>query len=139
MSYYYLILSFHLIAIITWITSLVYMQRLIFLQVEKVNSKLLKEGYFVFESLAKPAFLLTIVFGVVLVVLNKGLLSSGFWIYVKFFFISLIIILHHLCKINLKELESNSFKTKKQNVIYHSFAPLVLVSIVAILTITKAF
>ncbi len=139
MKYYNLLLAFHLISIVTWISTIVYLQRLILLQVNTTQQLLITEGFFIYKRLANPAFSSTIVFGIVLIILNKSLLETGLWIYLKFFIISLIIIIHHLCKINLKQLERNQFTTKEQNVNYHSYAPLILVAVVTVLTITKPF
>ncbi len=139
MKYYTLLLAFHLISITVWISALIQMQRLIFLQAGSTSQQLLKEGFFIYKRLANPSLLLTIVLGVILISLNKNLLETGIWIYLKFFIISLLIIIHHLCKINFKQLEKNLLITKKQTINYHSYAPLVLLCIVILLTVTKPF
>lgn len=136
---YYFILSFHLIAIITWITSLFLIQRLVLLQARDKDNKVLEEGFLIYKKVANPAFLATFVFGIILISLNKALLSTGFWIYAKFFFISLIALLHHMCKTDLKNLQENRFSRKDKNIIYHSISPLILVAITAILVIVKPF
>lgn len=139
MKYYSVILSFHLISIIIWVSSLVYLQRLVLLQTNIKNKVLSDEAFFIYKRFANISFLTTVIFGCLLIVFNKSLLESGFWIYLKFFFISLIMIIHHLCKINLKQLENNIFVSSKKNIIWHSYAPHILVAIVTILTITKPF
>ncbi len=137
MLYYYLV-GFHLISVMVWISSLFYLQRIIMSQSNKSDIKIIDDGFFIYKKVANPAFLSTIFFGVILISLNKSLLSSGFWIYMKFFFISMIIIIHHLSKIRLKELRDLKNIDKKSDSI-HSFAPLVLVAFVVVLTLTKSF
>lgn len=139
MQYYYLILAFHLISVVLWISVIVYMQRLILLQAEGKNDKLQEEAFFIYKKIASPAFLGTVVFGILLVIFNKAILESGFWIYAKFFLISLIILMHHLSKINLMQIENNTLTTSKKQIGYHSYSPLILLSLVVILTIIKPF
>ena len=139
MGYYPYILSLHLISVITWVLLSVYIQRLIYFQVDTKNGALLKEAWFIYTRFANPAFLFTIVFGFILIISNKGILESGFWIYIKFFLISLIILIHHLGKIALKQLEKNEYRVSKKQVNIHSISPIILLSCVVILTITKPF
>ncbi len=139
MQFYYLLLSFHLIAVITWISSIVYLGRLIFLQVENKNTYLQKEAYFIYKKISMPAFICTISLGLILIFLNKTVLETGFWIYTKFFIISIIIMIHHLCKIYLNQIERNQFLKSKEYLKYFSFSSLILVAFVIVLTITKPF
>lgn len=139
MEYYSLILSLHLISIVVWITALSWVYRLIFIHNKHSQSHLKEEAFFVFPRLCTPAFIATIVFGTLLLVLNKALLETGFWIYIKFFVVSLIILLHHQCKIDLYTCNRNLLSKKSSTLAYHSYMPLVLFSVVAILTITKLF
>ena len=78
MKFYYLLLSFHLIAVITWISSIVYLGRLIFLQVENKNTYLQKEAYFIYKKISMPAFICTISLGLILIFLNKTVLKQDF-------------------------------------------------------------
>lgn len=139
MKFYYLLLSFHLIAVITWISTIVYIGRLIFLQVVNKNTNLQNEAYLIYKKISMPAFISTIFLGLVLLSLNKSLLESEFWIYIKFFLISLIIMIHHLCKIYLTQIEENRLLKSKEYLKYFSMFPLILVAIIMILTITKPF
>lgn len=73
------------------------MSKLILIQLNNKNIELLKEGDFIYKRIFLQAFISTISLGLILLILNKELLESGFWIYIKFLFVSLIIILHYLC------------------------------------------
>lgn len=139
MKFYYLLLSFHLIAVITWISTIVYIGRLIFLQVVNKNTNLQNEAYLIYKKISMPAFIATISFGIILLFLNKSLLETGFWIYIKFFLISLIIMIHHLCKIYLNQIEKDELKKSNQYLKYLSLSTLIFVALIIILTINKPF
>lgn len=139
MKFYYLLLSFHLIAVITWISTIVYIGRLIFLQVVNKNTNLQNEAYLIYKKISMPAFIATISFGIILLFLNKSLLETGFWIYIKFFLISLIITIHHLCKIYLNQIEKDELKKSNQYLKYLSLSTLIFVALIIILTINKPF
>ena len=139
MPFYTSILALHLISIITWISSLLYMQKLILLQSKQNNSTLEQETAHTYKYLANPAFLATIVFGSLLLILNKPLLQTGFWIYLKFFFISMIIIVHHLCKIYLNQLRKNELIQSKHFSYLYTNSALILFAFIALLTIIKPF
>lgn len=139
MKFYYLLLSFHLIAVITWISTIVYISRLIFLQVVNKNTNLQNEAYLIYKKISMPAFIATISFGIILLFLNKSLLETGFWIYIKFFLISLIIMIHHLCKIYLNQIEKDKLLKSKKYLKYLSLFPLIFAALIIILTINKPF
>lgn len=139
MKFYYLLLSFHLIAVITWISTIVYIGRLIFLQVVNKNTNLQNEAYLIYKKISMPAFIATISFGIILLFLNKSLLETGFWIYIKFFLISLIIMIHHLCKIYLNQIEKDELKKSNQYLKYLSLSTLIFAALIIILTINKPF
>ncbi|MGB5918526.1 CopD family protein [Arcobacter sp.] len=139
MNFYYLLLSFHLISVITWISTIVYIGRLIFLQLGNKNTILQEEAYLIYKKISMPAFIATIFFGIILLFLNKSLLETGFWIYIKFFLISLIIIVHHLCKIYLNQIEKDELKKSNHYLKYLSLSPLFFTAIIIILTINKPF
>ncbi|RZV18633.1 CopD family protein [Aliarcobacter butzleri] len=139
MAYYNFFVAFHLISLIVWITSTVYIFRLILLQIDKKNEFLLKEGFMIYNQISSFSFLFTICFGLILIFLNKSILETGIWIYIKFFLVSIIILIHHLSKIYLNKIDENTFTKDKKYIKYMSFFPLILMSLIILLTITKPF
>lgn len=143
MEYLEYIKSIHLISIIIWIIGLVYLLKVLYFHQAQlktnVNSqeKLIKEEVFVYRYVMSTSFLSAILFGCLLIVFNKSLLQTGMWIYIKFFFISILAIIHHLCKIYMIKLKDNNVETKDETynkLIIYSFLCL---SIVVLLTTTK--
>lgn len=139
MTYYNLFVSLHLISLIVWITSTVYIFRLILLQIYEKNKILLKEAFMIYNQISSFSFLFTICFGLILIFLNKSILKTGIWIYIKFFLVSIIILIHHLSKIYLNKIDKNIFTKDKKYIKYMSFFPLILMSLIILLTITKPF
>ncbi|MCT7908466.1 CopD family protein [Arcobacter lacus] len=139
MAYYNFFVAFHLISLIVWITSTVYIFRLILLQIDEKNEFLLKEGFIIYNQISSFSFLFTICFGLILIFLNKSILETGIWIYIKFFLVSIIILIHHLSKIYLNKIDRNTFTKDKKYIKYMSFFPLILMSLIILLTITKSF
>ena len=139
MAYYNFFVAFHLISLIVWITSTVYIFRLILLQIDEKNEFLLKEGFMIYNQISSFSFLFTICFGLILIFLNKSILETGIWIYIKFFLVSIIILIHHLSKIYLNKIDKNIFTKDKKYIKYMSFFPLILMSLIILLTIIKPF
>lgn len=139
MAYYNFFVAFHLISLIAWITSTVYIFRLILFQIDKKNEFLLKEAFIIYNQISSFSFLFTICFGLILIFLNKSILETGIWIYIKFFLVSIIILIHHLSKIYLNKIDKNIFTKDKKYIKYMSFLPLILMSLIILLTITKSF
>ena len=139
MAYYSAFLALHLISLIIWLCSLLVIYRLIVLQTKQACSMQLEEAFYMYKLFASPALSIAIILGTALLFLNKGILSTGFWIYIKFFLISMMIILHHQGKIYLQQIKNNTFEKSTYFISYHSYMPMVLVAIVAFLTITKLF
>lgn len=139
MAYYNFFVAFHLISLIVWITSTVYIFRLILLQIDEKNEFLLKEGFMIYNQISSFSFLFTICFGLILIFLNKSILETGIWIYIKFFLVSIIILIHHLSKIYLNKIDKNIFTKDKKYIKYMSFLPLILMSLIILLTIIKPF
>ncbi|MBF7065853.1 hypothetical protein D5R49_07095 [Arcobacter butzleri] len=105
----------------------------------KKNEFLLKEGFMIYNQISSFSFLFTICFGLILIFLNKSILETGIWIYIKFFLVSIIILIHHLSKIYLNKIDKNIFTKDKKYIKYMSFLPLILMSLIILLTITKPF
>ncbi|MEV9528197.1 CopD family protein [Aliarcobacter butzleri] len=139
MAYYNFFVAFHLISLIVWITSTVYIFRLILLQIDGKNEFLLKEGFMIYNQISSFSFLFTICFGLILIFLNNSILETGIWIYVKFFLVSIIISIHHLSKIYLNKIDRDTFTRDKKYIKYMSFFPFILMSLIILLTITKPF
>ena len=137
--HYYFLLSLHLISLFVWISSFFYLYRLNTVQINQNKKVFLEEAYFIYKRVANPSLLMVVIFGISLISLNKGLLASGAWIYIKLFLISLMILMHFNYKINLELIEKNKKAEKREVVVYHTYSIFIMLAFVIVLTITKPF
>lgn len=146
MEYYELIKTLHLISIILWVSALIYFPRLLShhlyalqMQNDDLVQKIKKEEKIIYMYVMTLSFLFALAFGVYMISVDKTLLSSGIWIYLKFFFISLLAIINHIYKIYMKELDKNlsDIQVNQNMFTYLSYACIIMVSIICFLTILK--
>jgi len=137
--HYYFLLSLHLISLFVWISSFFYLYRLNTIQINQNKKVFLEEAHFIYKRVASPSLLMVVIFGISLISLNKGLLASGAWIYIKLFLISLMILMHFNYKINLELIEKNKKAEKREVVVYHTYSIFIMLAFVIVLTITKPF
>lgn len=136
---YYFFLSAHLFSIFVWISSIFYLYRLNLMHINQNNRALLNEAIFTYKKVASPALLTAIILGVTLISSNKSLLETGLWIYIKFFLISLMILMHFQYKIDLKAVSKNLKTESRKVIVYHIYSIFMMLAFVIFLTITKPF
>ncbi|WP_417333506.1 CopD family protein [Halarcobacter sp.] len=142
MHYYEFIKAFHLISIIIWFSSSIYLLKTLFfhkslLKIKDLQliKKLEQKEIFIYRYVSSLSFVFAVTFGIVLIVQNSALLQSGYWIYTKFFFISLLAIAHHYIRVFMDELFSTELKAFEYLILFI----VIVLSIVIFLTITKLF
>ncbi len=89
MAYYKWILTFHIIALMSWMAMLFYLPRLFVYHVEHAEKKEFVEvvkiqELKIYKYIGLPAFWATLASGVSMILLDPQLLSSGGWLYAKF-------------------------------------------------------
>jgi putative membrane protein len=136
---YYFLLSLHLFAIFIWMSSFFYLYRLQSIQAKQNNQVFFDEAIFIYKKVASPALTTVVVLGIALISLNKGLLETGLWIYIKFFLISLMAIMHFQYKIDINAIKKDLKVQKKEVIVYHIYSLFVMLAFVIVLTITKPF
>mgnify|MGYP001598196498 CR=1 FL=1 len=136
---YYILVSFHLLSIIIWVSSLFYLYGLNLIQKNKNDKTLIDKGLQIYKQISNPALLVALIFGITLLVLNKTILETGFWIYVKFFLISLMILMHFAYKIEINLVKNGLKVLKKRVIISHIYSLFILLGIVILLIKTKSF
>jgi putative membrane protein len=139
-KYYYYILSVHIIFVVSWMAGLFYGVRL-FIYHTEANDKAEPERSILIKEYAKitarlwdiiatPAMILTILAGVAMVWIRPYLLEMD-WFRVKIVFVVLLIYYHFICQNMMVNLRNGIFKrTSTQLRLWNEVATVLLVAIV---------
>lgn len=136
---YYILLSLHFFTLIVWISSLFYLYGFLLIQNTPEDKIIFDKAMILYKKISSPALLVTILSGVTLLILNNVLLATGFWIYVKFFLISLLILMHLNYKSDINLVKKKLKKINNRVVIPHIYSVFVLLGFIIILVKTKPF
>lgn len=134
--------AFHIIFVITWFAGLFYLPRL-FVHHAMTDDQACKERFKIMERklyrFTTPSMALTIVLGAALLVPNWNIYVSFGWMYVKLFFIVLLIIYHLWCGRIVKTFANDA--NTKSHVWYRWFneAPVLALFVIVILVVVKPF
>jgi putative membrane protein len=137
---YQIILSLHIIFIVTWFAGLFYIVRLFVYQTETKDKSENEKQILIpqYRLMSKrlwygitwPSFVLTLIFGPWLLYINSGLLKMPF-MHIKLAFVTGLIIYHFICHSIFKKLQNGETKFSSDFFrIWNEVATLFLVAIV---------
>ena len=138
MNYYLLFKSLHLIAVISWMAGLLYLQRIFVYHVENSEKKETTEIFEVMEKrlyfyIMRPAMILSWFFGIILIYINGIEIFSQLWMHIKLGLVVLLTIYHEYLGVCLKSLKSNNnTKTSKFFRIINEVPTIILIFIIFI-------
>ena len=142
LTYYLWIKAFHIVFVITWFAGLFYLPRL-FVHHTMTNDETCNERFKIMERklyrFTTPSMALTIVLGSMLLATNWSTYSLSNWIYLKLFFILLLIIYHLWCGKIVKTFSND--ENTKSHVWYRWFneVPVIALIAIVILAVVKPF
>jgi putative membrane protein len=137
---YLAVKALHIIFVVSWFAGLFYIVRLFIYHTEAQlkpsnEAEILSAQFTIMEKklwwiITTPAMVLTVVFGVWMLVLNPGLLSLP-WMHIKLTFVLLLLIYHFVCQRLLKKVANGQFNwSSTQLRLWNELATLVLVAVV---------
>jgi putative membrane protein len=137
---YLAVKALHIIFVVSWFAGLFYIVRLFIYHTEAQlkpsnEAEILSAQFTIMEKklwwiITTPAMVLTVVFGVWMLVLNPGLLSLP-WMHIKLTFVFLLLIYHFICQRLLKKVANGQFNwSSTQLRLWNELATLVLVAVV---------
>ena len=138
MNYYLLFKSLHLIAVISWMAGLLYLQRIFVYHVENSEKKETTEIFEVMEKrlyfyIMRPAMILSWLFGIILIYISGIDTFSQFWMHIKLGLVVLLTIYHEYLGICLKSLKlKTNTKTSKFFRIINEVPTIILIFIIFI-------
>jgi len=134
--------AFHLIALVCWFAGLFYLPRL-FVYHAQSSDTVSHERFCLMErklyrGIMLPAMILTLVFGIGLLVLNPSWLTQG-WMHTKLALVVVLIGYHHVCGAMRKRFERG--ENKRSHVFYRWFneVPVLILIAVVILVVVKPY
>jgi putative membrane protein len=141
MEYYYEILAFHILSILSWMSMLFYLPRLFVYHIENKDTKeftdIIKvQEYKLYKYIGIPAMWASLISGSVLIYLKQDLLSQD-WMELKLITLFFMIIFSLSLDKYRKQLKNNiCFKSSKFFRMYNEI-PTLLSILIVVLVITK--
>lgn len=146
MEYYTWILTFHIMAVMSWMAMLFYQPRLYVYHTENKDKKdfvdVVKiQELKMYKYIGIPAMWATIVSGTVILYLNPFLLSSeaGGWMYAKLFFVFFLIVYSYSLGYYRRKLERNDYERSGKFFRAYNEVPTILALLIVAYVITKTF
>ena len=146
MEYYTWILTFHIIAVMSWMAMLFYLPRLFVYHVENIEKKEFVEvvkiqEYKIYKYIGAPAMWATIFSGIAMLSLNTSLLDFSLnpWMYAKLFTLLVLIVYSFSLEKYRKELEADVCKKSGKFFRMYNEMPTMLAILIVAYVITKTF
>lgn len=132
--------ALHIIFMVSWFAGLFYIVRLFIYHTEAqeksdVEKEILSAQFVIMEKklwwiITTPAMVLTLLFGIWMLILVPGFLQMG-WMHIKLAFVVLLLFYHFKCQFILFKLKKNIFTWKSNQLrLWNELATLVLVAVV---------
>ena len=146
MEYYTWILTFHIMAVMSWMAMLFYLPRLFVYHVENIEKKEFVEvvkiqEYKIYKYIGAPAMWATIFSGIAMLSLNTSLLDFSLnpWMYAKLFTLLVLIVYSFSLEKYRKELEADVCKKSGKFFRMYNEMPTMLAILIVAYVITKTF
>ena len=146
MEYYTWILTFHIVAVMSWMAMLFYLPRLFVYHVENIEKNEFVEvvkiqEYKIYKYIGAPAMWATIFSGIAMLSLNTSLLDFSLnpWMYAKLFTLLILIVYSFSLEKYRKELESDICKKSGKFFRMYNEMPTMLAILIVAYVITKTF
>ena len=146
MEYYTWILTFHVVAVMSWMAMLFYLPRLFVYHVENIEKKEFVEvvkiqEYKIYKYIGAPAMWATIFSGIAMLSLNTSLLdfSVNPWMAAKLFTLAILIVYSFSLEKYRKELEADVCKKSGKFFRMYNEIPTMLAILIVAYVITKTF
>ena len=146
MEYYTWVLTFHVVAFMSWMAMLFYLPRLFVYHVENIEKKefvaVVKiQEYKIYKYIGLPEMWATIISGITMIILNPILLDfqTSFWMYAKL--TTLVILVYYSFSLEKyrKELDNNTCKKSGKFFRMYNEMPTMLSILIVGYVITKTF
>jgi putative membrane protein len=146
MEYYTWVLTFHVVAFMSWMAMLFYLPRLFVYHVENIEKKEFVEvvkiqEYKIYKYIGAPAMWATIASGITMLALNPILLdfNTNPWMYAKLFMLLILVGYSFSLETYRKQLENDSCTKSGKFFRMYNEMPTMLAILIVAYVITKSF
>lgn len=146
MEYYTWVLTFHVVAFMSWMAMLFYLPRLFVYHVENIEKKEFVEvvkiqEYKIYKYIGAPAMWATIASGITMLTLNPILLDFSInpWMYAKLFMLVILVGYSFSLETYRKQLEDDSCTKSGKFFRMYNEMPTMLAILIVAYVITKSF
>ena len=141
MEYYYEILSFHILSVLSWMSMLFYLPRLFVYHIENKNitayTDIVKvQEYKLYKYIGMPAMWASISSGISLLYVNSDLLNET-WMEFKILILCLMIIFSFSIEVYRKQLSNNVCRKSSKFFRVYNEIPTLLVILIVVSVVTK--
>ena len=145
MEYFSWILAFHVMSVISWMAMLFYLPRLFIYHVEHndrgaVFTDIIKiQEQKLWKVIGQPAFIASLISGVLMIYLNPDLFKSGYWLHIKLMAVVLLIAYHFSLNHFRKALFEDRCDKSGKFFRFYNELPTLLMIIIVIMVVVKPF
>lgn len=144
LEYYLWIVTFHIVAVMSWMAMLFYQPRLYVYHTEHKDKKEFVEVVKIqelkmYKYIGMPAMWATLISGFLMILLNPSMLQDGGWLHAKIFFVLLLVAYSFSLGYYRKELEKGNYKKKGSFFRAYNEVPTVLAVLIVGYVVTKTF
>lgn len=144
-SLYLWLKALHIIGVICWFAGIFYLPRLFVYHAQLPNDdRTSHERFQIMESklyrvIMNPSMIVTLVFGVWLLVLNWSAYHTQFWIWIKIAFVVGMIGYHHVCGVVIKGFASGTAPHSEKFFRGFNEVPVAALLVIVVMVVVKPF
>ncbi len=144
MEYYSWVLTFHVMAFMSWMAVLFYLPRLYVYHVEHSHKSEFVEvvkiqEYKIYKYIGLPAFWGTLLSGSAMLIINPILLETGTWLYAKFVVVALLTLYSFSLEYYRVQLEKDNYNYTGQFFRAYNEVPTMLSILIVAYVVVKTF
>lgn len=141
-SNYQWIVAIHVISIICWMAGLFYLPRLFVYHAQNVDNTSFTDIVKIqerklFAYIMRPAMLLSVITGALLIYINTGIFKGGIWIHIKLLFVCLLLVFHIACGVFVAKLGVDSCKFGEKFFRFFNEIPTILMIVIVVCAVVK--
>jgi len=141
-DYYYPVLAFHIIAVLSWMSMLFYLPRLyVYHQEHKEKEQFIEvvkiQEFKLYKYIGMPAMWATLISGIFMLYTNPELMKEG-WMHAKLFLLVLLIVYSFSLEFYRKQLSSNICTKSGKFFRAYNEVPTILAILIVTFVITKS-